>query len=63
MPRKLLAEFQQDAKPGLFDLANIENELPNLLAGVLICKHLRTSAGISANEAVCEAAISMNPYY
>jgi predicted nucleotidyltransferase len=54
----LLVEFERDAKPGLFDLANIENELSNLLGGRRV--DLRTPEDLSRHfrdEVVREAAV------
>ncbi len=54
----LLVEFERDAKPGLLDLANIENELSNLLRGRRV--DLRTPEDLSGyfrDEVVREAAI------
>jgi predicted nucleotidyltransferase len=54
----LLVEFERDAKPGLFDLANIENELSNLLGGRRV--DLRTPEDLSRyfrDEVVREAAV------
>lgn len=54
----LLVEFERDAKPGLFDLANIENELSNLLGGRRV--DLRTPEDLSRyfrDEVVREAVV------
>ncbi len=54
----LLVEFERDAKPGLFDLANMESELSNLLGGRRV--DLRTPDDLSRHfrdEVVREAAV------
>jgi predicted nucleotidyltransferase len=59
----LLVEFERDAKPGLLDLANIENELSNLLGGRRV--DLRTPEDLSRYSATkwfARRRFSMNPH-